>query len=199
MRNTSFSESEMSLIDKLIYHLRIRPVRPHLTGVDCFVDIGCDYDAKLLRTLIKKYNVSKAVGIDLIIDPNIKNPKLRFEQKNINTEKINLANEEADMITALALIEHLDTPEHLLNESFRILKHGGKLILTTPSPWAKPILDFLAHRLRIISRREIDDHKNYFNKEQLLEMLLSAGFKENKIKIRSFLFGFNNLVCCVKD
>ena len=75
-----------------------------------------------------------------------------------------------DFITMLAVLEHLDNPEAILHECARILRPGGGLLLTVPSWYAKPVLEFLAFKLRVVNPDEIRDHKRYFNREELFAM-----------------------------
>jgi 2-polyprenyl-3-methyl-5-hydroxy-6-metoxy-1,4-benzoquinol methylase len=98
---------------------------------------------------------------------------------------------EVDVVTALAVVEHLEAPENFFRESFRILKPGGVLLLTTPSRFAKPILEFLAFRLGWISRKEIADHKRYYTKKLLVQELCEAGFSSCNIRLEYFQLGFN--------
>ncbi|MCK5026105.1 MAG: methyltransferase domain-containing protein, partial [Nanoarchaeota archaeon] len=95
-----------------------------------------------------------------------------------------------DVIVSLAVLEHLENPLYILIELYRVLKEGGRIIITTPSPASKPILEFLAFNLKIISVEEIRDHKHYFNQKELRNIFKRAGFRD--IKIKSFQFGLNN-------
>ena len=61
---------------------------------------------------------------------------------------------------------HYDDKETFFAENFRVLKPGGILLLTTPSVFGKPVLEFLAF-VGLVSRQEIRDHKNYFNKKRM--------------------------------
>ena len=53
---------------------------------------------------------------------------------NLN-EKIDLPDECADVVISLSVIEHLREPQVFLNESYRILKPGGVMILQAPFQW----------------------------------------------------------------
>jgi len=53
---------------------------------------------------------------------------------NLN-EKIDLADEVADTIISLSVLEHLCEPLKFLEESYRILKKGGEIILQVPWQW----------------------------------------------------------------
>jgi len=50
-------------------------------------------------------------------------------------KKIELGDETADTIVSLSVMEHLCEPQIFLNESFRILKRGGYMILQVPWQW----------------------------------------------------------------
>lgn len=82
-------------------------------------------------------------------------------------------NESFDIVIMLAVLEHLHYPESMLQEISRVLKPKGAAIITAPSHAAKPVLEFLAFKLHIVSEAEIADHKRYFNKRDLQQILES--------------------------
>ena len=79
--------------------------------------------------------------------------------------------ESFEVVTMLAVLEHLHHPHAMLQEIARVLKPSGALVLTVPSHAAKPVLEFLAFRLKIVSEEEIRDHKRYYNKRDLRELV----------------------------
>ena len=95
----------------------------------------------------------------------------------------------------LAVIEHLNNPTHILNEIHRVLKNSGVLVLTTPTPSSKPVLEFLG-RIGILDLDEILDHKIYYSKKMLLDTLNTHGFEV--IIHKYFQFGFNQYVVAKK-
>lgn len=92
----------------------------------------------------------------------------------------------------MAVIEHVYDPIFLLNECARVLDHGGTLVITAPSWMAKPVLEFLAFKLHLVSRREIEDHKRYYDFSSLTEAVNSVQ-SLTLVKHQYFQFGFNNL------
>ena len=50
-------------------------------------------------------------------------------------EKIDMEDNEADSIISLSVMEHLCEPQIFLNESHRILKDGGIIIIQVPWQW----------------------------------------------------------------
>jgi len=111
-------------------------------------------------------------------------------------KKIPLADGSVDVVVSTAFIEHVEYPLAILSEAIRILKKGGVLVLTTPTPRAKNILEFLSFKLGLISVREIAEHKNYFDKESLIKMLIKEKIK--KVRHQYFELGLNNLLVIEK-
>ena len=93
----------------------------------------------------------------------------------------------------LAVLEHLDLilVNPLFSEFKRVLKPNGKIILTSPTPKSKNIMDFLAFKLGIISKLEIGDHKKYYSKKDLEKLSRQNGFVLEEYK--TFQFGLNSL------
>ena len=98
-----------------------------------------------------------------------------------------------EVVTMLAVLEHLNHPILVLKEIERVLVPNGILLMTVPSRTAQPVLEFLAHRLKIISEAEIRDHKKYYNKKDLLEALAQAGNLKVE-KHRYFQCFMNNFI-----
>ena len=97
----------------------------------------------------------------------------------------------------LALIEHIEIASvtKLFRELSRILKPGGKVVLTTPTPFGKVILEFLAFKMHIISAKEVGDHKKYYEKKDLENLAKNYGFKIESYK--TFQMGGNS-ICVLK-
>lgn len=183
-----------SFLDKLIRWLRFGKVKKYIPKNSLVCDIGCGSNPYFLK------KISSFIKYGIGLDKNIKEYKdSKIELKNLEVFKnIPLDGGKFDVVTMMAVLEHLDHPEEALKESFRILKKGGKLILTTPTPLAKSILEILAFRLRLIDKEEIRSHKNYFWTKDIKKMLISAGFKKESIKNYFFEIFLNNLIIAKK-
>ena len=86
-----------------------------------------------------------------------------------------------EVVTALAIIEHVDNPEMMLAEIRRVLKPGGRVLVTTPALVGKHPLELLA-TLGLISREEIMDHKRYYTRVTLQQAMERAGLKQVRVK-----------------
>lgn len=176
------------ILEPLLRKMRIRRVLPYiLEHRNCrLLDIGCGWEARFLRSA-EPY-ISAGVGIDFKA-PLFCEGKIRTERLLL-TDSLPYKDASFDVVTMLAVLEHLDQPMALLREIRRVLAPDGRLILTVPSKAAKPILEFLAFRLGLVSCDEITDHKAYYDRSSLGDLFSSAGFTMN-VHIY-FQFGLNN-------
>lgn len=108
----------------------------------------------------------------------------------VNYDHSVMDNARVDTIVTLAVIEHI--PCHEVFEIFqkfkKILKKGGKIVLTTPTIIAKPVLIILGF-LRIIDKRNITEHKHYWSKKEIYDLASTTGFVVKEY--RKFQLGFN--------
>lgn len=199
MRESSFGERENSIFDNLLFTLRMKIITarfkkiPHPKSV---LDLGCGYNAYFLSHLIKRLpSIQEAFGIDISINKDFVSQKISLNLGNLN-KKLPFSNEKFDMVFSTAVLEHLSDSNTALEEMYRVLKKGGYLFLTTPSPYAKPVLEFLCYTLKLIDEKEIRDHKHYFSRNELKKLFTKLGYE--KIQISPFQFGLNTIAVCKK-
>lgn len=199
-RPHAFGEQKYSLLDNVIYALRRRQVLlrlPKLTN-QTIADLGAGYDARLLVGLLAEFNNIKGVAFDMAFMPRLsKNERLSLVLGDLN-QPLKQEDASIDVCISLAVLEHLDRPQEFLAEVYRVLKPGGRIVLTTPGPSSQRLLELLAFKLRIIDADEIRDHKNYFSSADLQRMFVAAGFNAEKVSPKTFIFGMNNVVVADK-
>jgi 2-polyprenyl-3-methyl-5-hydroxy-6-metoxy-1,4-benzoquinol methylase len=184
--------SEWNFLDKYIAKKRYRIVKKYIGINNTICDIGCGKEATFLNS-VSEYS-KKCIGMDKCIEEST-NDKITLLNCNL-TNGFNIKDQNVDIITALALIEHLEDCDNFLqtvNENIEVYK---TIVLTTPTKVAKPILEFMAFKLKIINKDEILEHKHYYNKKELISLLTKNGFKI--IKHKYFEFGFNQLIVAKK-
>lgn len=181
---------EFNIVDTLIAKLRSNQIKQYLNQDDVVLDLGCGHQAFLLKTI--KGRIKYGIGIDYDvkskeIPPNIKILNFKFQTR------LPFRRNYFDKIFMLAVIEHFKEGEisRLFKEINRVLKPGGKLILTTPTPSSKPLLEFLAFKLHLISKSEIADHKKYYSEDDLNKIARNNGLKMLRHSI--FQLGMNSL------
>jgi len=194
----SFFDEEF--LEPIAREFRFRKSVKYIPNKNIFklVDLGCGPKIRFLKYLVKKrFIVKNYVGIDpLINNTSVKSVDFGSVVRLIKApldKKIPLPSKSADVVVGFAFLEHIYNPEEILKESIRVLKNGGIAIFTTPTQRAKFLLEFLSFRLRLISEREIREHKRYFDKKNLIE-ILSTMKKEIRMHHEYFEFGFNNLI-----
>jgi ubiquinone/menaquinone biosynthesis C-methylase UbiE len=181
------------VLEPLLRRMRIRHVLPYIRAhQNCrLLDVGCGWEALFLKS-VAPYIV-EGVGIDFKA-PSLDDGKIRTEQLML-TDSLPYRDASFDIVTMLAVLEHLDHPEALLREILRVLSPGGQLVLTVPSKASRPVLEFLAFRMGLVSSAEIADHKVYYDKGSLNQLLTLTGFKMTIH--RYFQVGMNNF--CVAE
>jgi ubiquinone/menaquinone biosynthesis C-methylase UbiE len=165
-------------LDRFISYWRLFYVDSYLKKSSRVADLGCG-DGDILKKLHEKKDFALAVGADLLVNES-DDKNIRFIRCDIS--ELPLDDASFDCVLMLAILEHLDLVkvEKVLNEVQRVLRPGGKLLMTSPTPLSKPLLEFMAYRLGVISRLEIEDHKHYYSKAEVDRLLNSSGFKKIK-------------------
>ena len=179
--------------DRRLASWRYAEIKKHLRAPAIVCDIGCGMSGEFLRLISPR--IVQGYGFDRKVQPETVGNIWLQPVADLNAG-VPLADESVDHVTMIALIEHLAAPLELLVEARRILKIGGRLIISTPTPRAKPLLEFLAFRLKMIAAYEIADHKFYYQAASLRRCLEQAGFRN--IIHETFQFGFNQIAVAQK-
>jgi len=176
------------ILDDIICKIRTDFLRRNIKKDMVVCDLGCTKSAFFLKKIspVIKYGY----GFDIDVE-NYKDSKIETKELNFDSEKIPLENEAVDCVLMSAVLEHLSNPENIIEEACRILKKDGIFLLTTPSVYAKPVLEFLAFKLQAISRESILEHKKYYKPSDIIELFAKCGFKKENIKYNYFEMFFN--------
>jgi ubiquinone/menaquinone biosynthesis C-methylase UbiE len=175
----------MTIFDDLLAMMRIKKAYPYIKKGTTLLDIGCG-DGGLLYSVKKK--ISFGLGIDPITTTRTEGV-LNFIKATI--DKKLPEGKEFDNVTLLATLEHLKYKQEILQECYRVLKRGGNLIITMPSPKTDKLIDKLL-KMRILSQKEFfEQHNNIPTAEELIEMVKKIGMFF--VYHQKFEFGYNNL------
>jgi len=113
-----------------IHGLVDRVVRnPH--AYDTVLDVGCGTGAiaHAIRGSFRRY-----IGCDGVrYDGFPTEPWATFVQADLDRPPYPIADASADLVLAIEVIEHLENPRAFVRELIRILKPGGRLVVTTPN------------------------------------------------------------------
>lgn len=198
-RNKTVNEEYLVPVARYLRYRKVIGLLPKKRQIK-IVDFGCDPEFSFYNYCLRHgVNIKKYAGIDPLLDESIlKENKGREKIILIKSpvEKSNkLKSGSFDFAISLALLEHLKNPTLLIDEGLRLLKKGGVFIFTTPTPFAKPILETLSFQLHLLSPESIADHKNYFTKKSIYKLV-----EKHNVKFEHNYFDFwvNNLVVLTK-
>jgi SAM-dependent methyltransferase len=180
----------MKRLDYVLRDWRFRVVMPYISDGCSILDIG-GYDGALLERL---QGIERGVCIDPLIEEK-KDRKLEFIRHRI-TDTIPLPDESFDVITLLAVYEHLSSPkESFTAELYRVLRNDGTVLLTVPSRFVDNILKVLI-RLRLIDGMSFEEH-GHFDSAEMVDIFRACGFILRRwVK---FQLGLNNLFVFQKE
>ncbi len=86
-----------------------------------------------LRHLLASGFQGSMTGTDLLPRPSHLPDEVRWIQADLNDPLASLPNSSFDVVVSTEVIEHLENPRAMIREFWRLLKPGGKVILTTPN------------------------------------------------------------------
>jgi 2-polyprenyl-3-methyl-5-hydroxy-6-metoxy-1,4-benzoquinol methylase len=153
--------------------LRVRNVMRYATTGRDHLDIGCG-DGYFLR----RSPCRTAVGMDMRIGDSPVGPG----------SPLPFGDEMFDLVTMLAVIEHVKDPQFVISEVARVLRPKGRLVLTTPKQAAEWLIHLYVKDIE-------EEHESYFTQQRLEQLvrpkLVPAGY-------HTFLFGLNQAFAATK-
>jgi 2-polyprenyl-3-methyl-5-hydroxy-6-metoxy-1,4-benzoquinol methylase len=177
----------MKAVDRLLQRWRIAKARPFMSKGARVLDVGCA-DGVLFQHLGS--HIGELVGIDPDLPQSVERDRCKliagkFPGSLAETEK------PFDAITMLAVLEHipLEYQRQWAVACGRLLKPGGHLIITVPSPIVDRILAILKG-LRLIDGMSLEQHYGF---EPRSVPSLFATAQLELAKAERFQWGCNNL------
>ena len=136
----------MKFLDRYLQSARIKRGRPFVKQGDVVVDVGCADGA-----MFKEWQglIGRGVGVDPALDKHETGPN--YELCPGNFPEAVPDGVRADLITMFAVLEHIppDRRAELAAACSKILKPGGQIVATVPSPRVDSILHVLS-ALRLV-------------------------------------------------
>ncbi len=144
-------------------------------GARSFLDIGCATGTLLAYLKTRGW---KEKGVEVCVPAAEYARDVRGVDVHSGTlQEADLQASSFDVVHASHLIEHLNQPGVFVRDVFRILKPGGRILLTTPNSSG-----FQARLFSGAWRSAIADHMFLFSKQTLSRLLERNGFEIEKIR-----------------
>lgn len=151
-------------------YLRAVNAEKYMKPAERHLDIGCGDGYFLRRSKCReRFGLDKLLGDEVI-------------------DKLDFPDSYFDYVTMLAVIEHVSCPESIFKEVARVLKTGGRFIVTTPRKSA----DLL---IKIYAKNIDEEHESYFDYERMAK-LTETMFEI--VAYHRFIFGLNQVFCFEK-
>jgi 2-polyprenyl-3-methyl-5-hydroxy-6-metoxy-1,4-benzoquinol methylase len=154
------------------------------------LDVGCG--SGVISAFLADQYRAKVIGLDgnpLAIEFASKQfPQAQFECRLVDDEFD--TPQMVDGIYCLELIEHIYRNQAvvLLSNFHRLLKPGGKLLITTPnykSLW--PVIEWFMDFLKIAPNLDGDQHVTFYKPKTLKDLVEECGFEVQQVRSNCFL------------
>lgn len=180
---------EYTLFDKFLSNYRLNAAARYIKQNDVVLDLGCGVQHYLLTRFRNKFKLGFGLDYDIkdYQDGNLTFINHKYEGN------LPLKDSFLDKVFLIAVLEHIETKDvgALFLEFSRILKENGRIIITTPTPFCKSILEFIAFKLKLVAPEEVTDHKHYYIKREIRDLATACGLKVIRAKL--FQLGLNSL------
>lgn len=146
------------------------------------LDMGAA-EGRTLLTLDRLVPGNRLIGVEysgeLISSAPALPENVRLVEGDVTALPESLRAESFDVVSALAVLEHLNHPDQALREAWRMLRPGGLFVATSPVPF----WDSLSGRLGLLKG---DQHRTEMTRKTMIRFVQNAGF--DLVQYRRFMW-----------
>lgn len=175
----------MRWLDRKIRDARFARAKPFVNAGDDVLDVGCA-DGEMFAQW------DDLIGRGIGVDPDITTVTTTSRHELRPGRFPNGVHDvDCDVVTVLAVLEHVPPDQHrsFADACARVLRPGGRVIVTVPSPLVDRILDVLI-MLRLIDGMHADEHHGFLPADAVG---IFAGEHFELVLHRTFQLRLNNL------
>jgi 2-polyprenyl-3-methyl-5-hydroxy-6-metoxy-1,4-benzoquinol methylase len=161
-----------------IYTMVARCLKQH-RAAGTLLDVGCGTGT--LWSFVSD-SFDNYFGADIIHYSSFP-PDGHFIPVDLDQQRILLADEVADVVTALETIEHVENPRELFRELVRLLRPGGWLLITTPNQLSllSKLTLLLKNQFNAFQDRDYPAHLTALLEVDLQRIAAECGLQEVRI------------------
>ncbi len=180
----------MTRLDDKLRDLRIAKVLALVPDGSRVLDVGCR-DGTLFKMMGSR--LGEGVGIDADLDGVVTEGRFKLVPGWFPKDLPDDVGQ-FDAITMLALFEHIppEAQDDVVASCRRLLKPGGRVVMTVPSKQVDTILDVL-EKVKLVQDDSIHQHYGFDAKKDTEPLFQRGGFVTQHRK--AFQLGLNNLFC----
>lgn len=143
-------------------------------------DIGCGRG--LLHSYVSEL-VDRYVGADVVRYEGFPQ-ETEFHQIDLDSGRVPLADDAADIVVAVETIEHLENPRAFVRELTRLCRPGGMLIVTTPNQlsFLSKLTLVLKNRFNAFSDSNYPAHITALLEVDLRRILAECGWQKVRVE-----------------
>tara|TARA_Y100000310_G_scaffold343993_1_gene454426 strand:+ start:3221 stop:3886 length:666 start_codon:yes stop_codon:yes gene_type:complete len=165
------------------------------------LDLGCE--AGYVSLMMNQAH-AKVTSFDLCI-PALKKFKEKLIKHNIKditpfaaiAQKLPLKDSQFDYVVATEVFEHMPELDKVISESFRVLKPGGKLIVTFPNEYLRKKVYWIAKLFGIHTEVEDEVTLYEYSKKEIIDKL-SKKFTVKKVYTFPWYFRITHMMVSEK-
>ncbi len=163
----------MELLSKFIAKQRHAKIVPFIKGD--VLDLGCG-NAIVLEKCVSNYYCGVERSIQKIEKLKQKYPNKDFIHRDLDCDRLDI-DKKFDCVLMVALIEHLFNQKFIMDGIAQVLKPGGLIVITTPTPFGNDVVHRLGASFGLFAKFAVDDHIVLYNRHRFKILANEIGLR----------------------